>query len=50
MESLLYQTKAGDPVTYAVVGGVMLLVAIPACWVPAHRATKVDLTVLLRPQ
>jgi len=50
MESLLYQTKTGDPLTYAMVGGVMLLVAIPACWVPAHRATKVDLTVLLRPQ
>lgn len=50
MESLLYQTKTGDPVTYAMVGGLMLIVAIPACWVPAHRATKVDLTVLLRPQ
>lgn len=50
MESLLYQTKTNDPVTYAIVGGVMLLVAVPACWVPAHRATKVDLTVLLRPQ
>ncbi|HWA27719.1 MAG TPA: ADOP family duplicated permease [Lacunisphaera sp.] len=50
MESLLYQTKTNDPITYALVGGAMLLVAIPACWVPAHRATKVDLTVLLRPQ
>lgn len=50
MESLLYQTKTHDPVTYAIVGGLMLLVAVPACWVPAHRATQVDLTVLLRPQ
>ena len=50
MESLLYQTKTTDPLTYAIVGGLMLLVAVPACWVPAHRATKVDLTVLLRPQ
>ncbi len=50
MESLLYQTRTNDPVTYAIVGGLMLVVAVPACWVPAHRATKVDLTVLLRPQ
>ena len=50
MESLLYQTKTNDPVTFVMVGGLMLLVAVPACWVPAHRATKVDLTVLLRPQ
>ena len=50
MESLLYQTKTTDPLTYAVVAGVMLVMAVPACWVPAHRATKVDLPVLLRPQ
>jgi len=50
MASLLYQTKTTDPLTYGIVGGLMLLVAVPACWVPAHRATKVDLTVLLRPQ
>jgi putative ABC transport system permease protein len=49
MESLLYQTKAGDPLTYAIVGGLMLVVAIPACWLPAHRSTKVDLVHLLRP-
>jgi predicted permease len=49
MESLLYQTKTNDPFTFAIVGGLMLLVAIPACWVPAHRATKVDLANLLRP-
>lgn len=49
MESILYQTKAADPLTYAVVGGLMLLVAVPACWLPAHRATKVDLANLLRP-
>lgn len=50
MESLLYQTKTSDPLTYVIVGGLMLLVAVPACWIPAHRATKVDLAVLLRPQ
>lgn len=49
MESILYQTKAGDPLTYAIVGGLMLLVAVPACWLPAHRSTKVDLANLLRP-
>jgi hypothetical protein len=50
MESLLYQTRTNDPVTFVIVGGLMLLVAVPACWVPAHRATRVDLSVLLRPQ
>lgn len=48
MESLLYQTKAGDPLTYAIVGVVMLLVAALACWLPAHRAGQVDVVKLLR--
>ncbi|MDB6166409.1 MAG: permease [Lacunisphaera sp.] len=50
MASLLYQTKANDPATFVVVGLVMLVVAVPACWLPARRATQVDITKLLRPQ
>ena len=50
MASLLYQTQANDPATFAVVGAMMLVVAVPACWLPARRATQVDITKLLRPQ
>lgn len=48
LESMVYQVSTRDPLTYAAVGLLMLVVAIPACWWPARRATQVDLTRLLR--
>ncbi|MBI3885395.1 MAG: ABC transporter permease [Opitutae bacterium] len=48
LETLLFETSAHDPLTYGVVGLLLLVVALPACWWPARRATKVDLTSLLR--
>ncbi|WP_438480234.1 ADOP family duplicated permease [Oleiharenicola lentus] len=48
LEALLFQTKGHDPLTYGVVGMLMLLVALPACWLPARRAASVDLAKLLR--
>ena len=46
--SLLYEVEPADPVTFAVVAVFMLAVALVACVVPAHRATRVDPMLVLR--
>ncbi len=48
MKSLLYDVSATDPLTFAGVAFLFLIVAIIACWVPALRATRVDPAVTLR--
>jgi len=48
LKSMLYDVKADDPVTIVVVGAVLVLVALAACFLPAQRATNVDPTVALR--
>jgi putative ABC transport system permease protein len=46
--SLLFGVSRLDPITYAAVTGVLLLVSAIACWVPARRAARVDPSVTLR--
>jgi len=40
--SLLYQVSAADPVTFASVAIIALVIAVLACYLPARRATAAD--------
>jgi putative ABC transport system permease protein len=48
VEPLLFDTPARDPLVFAVVTGILLVVALLATVRPALRATRVDPTVALR--
>ena len=48
LRSLLYETTPYDPVVYLVVAALLVTAAAVACWLPARRASRVDVARLLR--
>jgi len=44
----LYGVTGTDPVTLTVVGALLALIALIACWLPARKAARVDPLVALR--
>jgi predicted permease len=48
MSNFLFGVKTIDPVTYGATAGILVLVAICACYIPARRAARVDPVVALR--
>lgn len=48
LASQLAQVKSHDPVTYLLVAVLLIAVALPACWLPARRAARIDPMEALR--
>jgi ABC-type lipoprotein release transport system permease subunit len=45
---LLVEVEPWDPMVYGGTALAMALVAMLACWIPAHRATRADPVEVLR--
>jgi putative ABC transport system permease protein len=48
LSSVLFGVSPSDPIVFASVGGVLAVVTLVACLVPAQRATRLDPVVALR--
>jgi predicted permease len=48
LQSLLFEIRPADPLTFATVCSLLAVVGLAACYLPARRATRVDPLVALR--
>ena len=48
LSSLLFEVQPSDPVILVLVSGLLVAVALAACYIPARKATRVDPMVALR--
>jgi predicted permease len=48
MSSVLFGVSPTDPLTFGAVAGLLCLIALAACYIPARRAMQVDPVVALR--
>lgn len=48
IKGYLYEVKPTDPLTFLIVGLILIAVAVGASYIPARRAMNVDPTVALR--
>lgn len=45
---MLFEISPADPLTYAAVAGILLLVSVVSLWLPARRALHIEPVVALR--
>jgi len=48
LQTLLFEVKPTDPITFAAIPLILVFAALLACWVPARRAARVDPMEALR--
>ena len=48
LSGMLFGVSSLDPVTFAAMAGMLILVTLLACYIPARRASKVDPLTALR--